>query len=175
MARGRRKSLARDTRGVTMIEFALLAPIFFAVLTAILETSVQYFAAQVLESGVQDASRAIRVGMAQRESWSIDDYKRNVCDRLYGLFGDCADMHVNVQQIGDFRTARYSVPLDRNCLTDCTWTEDEVWSPGGASSTVLVQVYYRYPTLLQIPFAANRLADGRSLLSAASIFKNEPF
>lgn len=175
MTRGRRKSLARDTRGVTMVEFALLAPIFFGILTALLEVSVQYLAAQVLESGVHDASRAIRVGMAQREAWSVDDYKRNVCDRLYGLFGDCADLHVNVQQISDFRTARYVVPLDRNCRTNCNWTEDEVWSPGGSSSTVLVQVFYRYPAILNLPFATNELGDGRILFSAASIFKNEPF
>ena len=125
MSRWRLKSLARDTRGATMIEFAILAPIFFAILAAILQTSVQYFAAQVLESGVYDASRTIRVGQAQREGWTIADYKKNVCNRLYGLFGDCADMHVSVQPINDFQSADYSVPLDLNCVENCDWTEDE--------------------------------------------------
>lgn len=175
MSRWRLKSLARDTRGATMIEFAILAPIFFAILTAILETSVQYFAAQVLESGVYDASRSIRVGLAKRDGWTVDDYKNNVCDRLYGLFGDCADMHVNVRQIDDFRSADFSVPLDRTCIRDCDWTEDEVWTPGNTSGVMLVQVYYRYPSLLQFPYGPNRLADGRILLSAATVFRNEPF
>lgn len=177
MVRGRRKSLARDTRGATMIEFAILAPIFFAILMAILETSVQYFAAQVFESGVYDASRTIRVGLAQRENWSADDYKRNICDRLYGLFGNCADLHVDVRQITDFRSAdvSVSVPLDLTCEKDCEWTEDDAWTPGGSSSVVLVQAYYRYPSILQMPFGQNALPDGRRLLSAATVFRNEPF
>lgn len=175
MARGRWKSLARDTRGTTMIEFAILAPIFFAILAAILQTSVQYFAAQVLESGVYDASRTIRVGLAQRENWSATDYKKNICDRLYGLFGDCSDLYVNVRQIADFQSADSSVPLDPTCVKDCEWTEDDVFTPGGSSGVVLVQVYYRYPTFVQIPFAPNTLADGRTLFSAATVFRNEPF
>ena len=52
---------------------------------------------------------------------------------------------------------------------------DDVWAPGGASGVVLVQVHYRYPSVLQLPFASNRLPDGRSLLGAATIFQNEPF
>lgn len=175
MARKRLKSLVRDTRGATMIEFGLLAPIFFGILTAILETSVQFFAAQVLESGIYDASRSIRVGQVQREAWSVDDYKSNICNRLYGLFGDCSDLHVNVRQISNFQSANYSVPLDLTCKENCDWTEDDVFAPGGASNVVLVQVHYRYPTILQLPFAANRLPDGRSLLSAATVFQNEPF
>lgn len=175
MSSWRLKSFARDTRGATMIEFAILAPIFFAILAAILQTSLQFFAAQVLESGVNDASRNIRVGLAERENWGISDYKRTVCDRLYGLFGDCADMHVNVRQIDNFQSANYSVPLDLNCVANCDWTEDEIWAPGTSSSVVLVQVYYRYPTILQFPFIANKLPDGRSLLSAATVFRNEPF
>lgn len=175
MSRWRLKSLARDTRGATMIEFAILAPIFFAILTAILETSLQFFAAQVMESSVYDASRSIRVGQAQQDRWTVDTYKKTVCDRLYGLFGDCADMHVTVRQIDDFQSADYSIPLDLTCEKDCDWTDPEVWTPGGSSSVVLVQVHYRYPSLLQFPYSPNRLPDGRALLSAATVFRNEPF
>jgi len=175
MSRRRLKSLARDTRGATMIEFAILAPIFFAILTALLETSVQFLAAQVLESGVYDANRSIRVGMAQQSGWTADDYKENICDRLYGLFGDCANMHVTVRPIVDFRSADYSIPLDLTCEKDCDWTDDEVWTPGGSSSVVLVQVYYRYPSVLQFPYSPNRLLDGHTLMSATTVFRNEPF
>jgi hypothetical protein len=175
MSDWRLKSLARDTRGATVIEFAILAPIFFAILTAILETSLQFLAAQVLESSVYDANRSIRVGMAQQNSWTVDNYKDNICDSLYGLFGDCADMHVNVRPIDDFESANYSVPLDLSCEKDCDWTENELWTPGGSSSVVLVQVYYRYPTILQFPYAPNRLLDGRTLMSATTVFRNEPF
>lgn len=175
MAGWRRRSFARDTRGATAIEFAILAPIFFAILAAILQTSIQYFAAQVLESAVQDTSRTIRVGQVQREGWTVADYKKNVCGRLFGFFGDCADLRVNVRQIDDFKSATYSIPLDQSCKQDCKWTEDDVWTPGVASSVVLVQVFYRYPSIVPVPFVTNDLPDGRRLLGAATIFRNEPF
>ena len=175
MAVWRRRSFARDTRGATLVEFAILAPIFFAILAAILQTSLQYFAAEVLESGVYDASRAIRVGQVQREGWTIADYRKHVCDRLFGLFGDCTDLHVNVRQINDFKSANYSVPLDLTCKQNCNWTETEVWTPGVSSSVVLVQVYYRYPSVVPVPFTATALPDGRRLISAATVFRNEPF
>lgn len=168
-------SLARDTRGATAIEFALLAPIFFAILTAILETAVLLFAGQVLESGVQDISRSVRVGEAQRELWTVEDYKESICSRLFGLFGDCPNMHVKVTEVDDFTSADLTLPLDPDCEENCDWTEPEVFAPGIASSVVLVQVYYRYPSLLQLPFSPYRLADGNSLLSAATVFRNEPF
>jgi len=38
-----------------------------------------------------------------------------------------------------------------------------------------VQVYYRYPSVLQFPYSPNKLPDGRMLLSAAAVFQNEPF
>ena len=176
MARLQRKSLARATLGTTIVEFALLAPIFFGILTAILETSIVFFAGQVLESGVSDASRAIRVGEVQQRGRTLDEFKADICSRLYGLFGNCADMHVRVTAIDNFESADFDLPLDPDCEEDCDWTEPQVWSPGIASSVVLVQVYYRYPTILQLgPFASTNLADGSRLMSAAAIFRNEPF
>ena len=176
MARGGRKSFVRDTGGATIIEFALLAPIFFGLLAAILETALMFLTAQVLESGVQDASRAIRVGQAFRENWVVADYKEAVCGRLFGLFGDCSDMHVNVTQLDNFTVPASSAPVDRNCTSQCPWTEDDAWTNGASSAVMLVQVHYRLPTILQFgPFANTVLGDGRRLLSAATVFKNEPF
>ena len=49
----------RNRRGSAAVEFALVAPIFFALLFAIIETAIVFFAGQVLETGVQDSSRMI--------------------------------------------------------------------------------------------------------------------
>jgi len=175
MARLKRKSLLHDTSGASIIEVALLGPVFFALLGAILDTSVSYLAAQVLESGVQDTSRLIRTGEVQHKNWTVADYKKDVCGRLYGLFGDCSDMYVSVRQIDNFQAADYKVPLDRNCKINCKWTKSDEWQPGVASGVVMVQVYYRYPAILQLPIASNRLGDGRILMAAATVFRNEPF
>jgi Flp pilus assembly protein TadG len=176
MAKRQWTLFARDTRATTVVEFALLAPIFFAVIAAILQTSLTFFAGQVLESGMNDASRAIRVGEASRETWTAANFKAEVCGRLYGLFGDCSDLHIDVRQINTFADATITVPLDLNCAQNCNWTEPDRWTPGTASSVMLVQVYYRYPSYLNFgPTGASHLPDGRRLLSSATIFRNEPF
>ena len=53
------RRLVRDQRAVTAIEFGMLAFPFFAIVGAILQTSVVFLASQVLESAVHDAARTI--------------------------------------------------------------------------------------------------------------------
>ncbi|MBW8857368.1 MAG: pilus assembly protein, partial [Bradyrhizobium sp.] len=49
----------RNRRGSAAVEFALVAPVFFAVLFAIIELALVFFASQILETVTQDTSRLI--------------------------------------------------------------------------------------------------------------------
>ena len=49
----------RDGRGSAAVEFAFIAPVFFVLLFAIIETAIVFFASQVLEGAVQDTGRLI--------------------------------------------------------------------------------------------------------------------
>lgn len=158
-----------------MIEFGLLAPIFFAILAAILQTSMLFLSGQILESAVHDASRAIRTGQAQQAGWSLANFRTEMCSRLYGLL-DCSGLHIEVSTINTFQSANAEPPVDTECDTECEWTREEAWTPGLASSIILVQVHYKYPVLVPMgPFSPNALSDGRVLLGAATVFRNEPF
>src|ERR1700674_1936102 len=55
----------RNRRGSAAVEFALVAPVFFALLFAIIETGIMFFANQVLESITQNAARQVPTGQAQ--------------------------------------------------------------------------------------------------------------
>ena len=55
----------RNRRGSAAVEFALVAPIFFAVLFAIIELALVFFASQILETVTQDSARLIMTGQAQ--------------------------------------------------------------------------------------------------------------
>jgi len=44
----------RSRRGSVAVEFALVAPLFFALLFAIIETAIVFFAGQVLETVTQN-------------------------------------------------------------------------------------------------------------------------
>lgn len=55
----------RSRRGSAAVEFALVAPVFFALLFAIIETALVFFASQVLETVTQNSARMIMTGQAQ--------------------------------------------------------------------------------------------------------------
>lgn len=170
------KRLMHDARGVTAIEFGLLALPFFAIIGAIMQTSLVFLASQVLESAVNDASRAIRTGQAQAADMTLDDFRDDVCSRLFGLISDCDGLHVRVNTVTNFQSATVSPPLSADCVAPCEWEEAENWSPGAGKSVTLVQVYYRYPIVVQLGMLGMaNLGDGRRLLGSATVFQNEPF
>src|SRR5690606_37518552 len=155
----------------------LLAMPFFLILGAILETSVVFLSGQILDSAVQDVSRLLRTGQAQNANVSASQFKGLICDRLYGLFTDCNKLHLEVQTLDDFTNANITSPIDRSCTdTDCDWTRQETYAPGQGSRITVVQVYYKWPIILNFGgISLANLPDGSRLMGAVAVFRNEPF
>jgi Flp pilus assembly protein TadG len=175
-------ALARNERASVAAEFGILALPFFAVIGAICETSMVFFAGQVLDSAVQDATRQIRTGQAQTSGYTSATFKDLICGRLYNLF-NCDNLKVKVSVITTFGSASTTVstpikPSPCNPATDpdqC-WNVTETYNAGTGSSIVLVEAYYKWP--LVINFGGFNLADqpdGSRLLAAVRVFRNEPF
>ena len=78
----------RNRGGSAVVEFALVAPMFFALLFAIIETALMFFASQVLETVTQDSARLIFTGQAQNASMTQAQFKTLVCSKVVALF-DC--------------------------------------------------------------------------------------
>lgn len=175
-----RRGFARNERGAVAVEFAILALPFFTLIFAILETSIVFLAGQILDSAVQDASRFIRTGQAQNSSWSANEFRTQVCDRLYGLF-DCNNVKIKVSVVSNFASATVTNPIDPDCSltsdpSDCNWTLTESYDDGAGSSVVLVQAHYKWPTVINLPgFNLATQAGNTRLLSAVRVFRNEPF
>jgi len=167
---GRR--LARDEQGATAIEFSILALPFFAIVMAIFETALVFFAGQVLDSAVQDASRYIRTGQAQTAGFDMPKFRAAVCERLYGLF-DCSQLRLKVSEVTAFANAASTTPIDP---ATGQWTLAESYGGGMGSSIVLVEAYYKWGVLFNFNgFRLDNTADGKRLLSAVRVFRNEPF
>lgn len=172
----RRRELLADTRGATAVEFALLAPMFFYIIAAILQTSVIFLSSQVLESAVQDVSREIRTGRMHQGNGGVDSFRTQVCSRLYGLFADCDGLHVRVVSDDQFDRLKVVVPVNMDCQDPCAWTLGETFTPGGGEKVVLVQVFYRYPVVIPTgPVGMSNLGNGSRLMGSSTVFKNEPF
>lgn len=171
---GRRNRFIGDERGVTMIEFGLLAVPFFAVLGAILETSLVFLAGQVLDSSVNNASRLVRTGQAG--SFTIEKFQDTICDNLYGMFSNCDQLRINVDNVSDFKSTIITSPIATPCVKDCAWVLPSKYNPGQGGSIIMVRVYYKWPVILSWPgLSLADQPDGSRLLGAVRIFRNEPF
>ena len=110
ISRGR--SFARDERGVTVIEFAILALPFFTLIFAIIETAMVFFASQVLDSALEDASRMVRTGRAQAANYTMTEFRSYLCGYTFNLL-DCSQIRLKVTVISNFSSA--APPGDRMC------------------------------------------------------------
>jgi Flp pilus assembly protein TadG len=179
IARGR--GFGRDERGVTAIEFGFLALPFFTLIFAIIETAMVFFASQVLDSAVEDASRMIRTGRAQAASYNMSNFRTLMCGYTFNLFGaNCSDIKIKVQVVAKFADA-VSPPAAQTCATlptpTCTWKSDfESYNAGSRREVIQVTAYYRWPLLVTLPyFNLKNQPDNYRLLSATRVFRNEPF
>ncbi len=123
------RRFARRQEGAAAVEFAFIAAPFLALMFAILETGLVFFAGQTLENAVSDSARLIMTGQAQTAGWSQDDYKTQVCQTFLsvGLF-DCANgVYINVKTYTSFAAVNNSAPVT-NGVFDTTKMN---YSPGG--------------------------------------------
>src|ERR1700730_12075626 len=89
----------RNRRGSAAVEFALVAPVFFALLFAIIETANVFFAGQVLETITQTSGRYDNLKTDQAASLTAWQFKTYVCNQIPSLF-TCANLYVDVQSYG---------------------------------------------------------------------------
>jgi Flp pilus assembly protein TadG len=177
---GKARRFGDEEKGAVAVEFAILALPFFTIIFAILETSMVFFAGQILDSAVQDSSRLLRTGRAQANSYTAATYRQAICNGLYGMF-DCTKLKIKVQVVDNFASASVGTPINPACTptataAQCEWTIAESYDPGVGSSIVLVQAHYKWPTLVNLPwFNLATQKGGTRLLSAVRVFRNEPF
>jgi Flp pilus assembly protein TadG len=154
----------RNRDGVTAIEFGAVAFPFFAIMFAIFETMIVFFAGQLLESAVSDASRLIMTGQAK--NLSAEQFKTEICNRMVDLFGCEDNLSVDVRTYADF--AGTSVPpADVGSYG---------FAPGSGGDIVVVRARYEWPIITSLMgLSLADLPNGKRLILATSAFRNEPF
>jgi Flp pilus assembly protein TadG len=162
----------RNGDGSAVVEFALVAPMFLALLFAIIETALMFFASQVLETVTQDSARVIMTGQAQNASYTQAQFKSLVCTKVVALF-DCVNgITVDVQSYTQFSNVNVANPIDASK----NFTNPSNYNPGGPGDIVVVRVFYQWPILVtRFGYDISNLAGGKRLLSATAAFQNEPY
>ena len=94
--------------------FLLFASGELALIFAILETAIVFFAGQVLETATADSARLVMTGQAQKGGLSQEQFKAEVCKRVLGLFDCDGGIKVDVRTYSSFASANTS-PTARLC------------------------------------------------------------
>jgi Flp pilus assembly protein TadG len=162
----------RHHRGASAaVEFALVAPMFFALLFAILEIALMFFATQVLETITQTSARYILTGQAQNGSLTQAQFKTYVCNQIPALF-TCANVQVDVESYPSFGNVTINSPLDGSG----NFTGTMNYCTGNAGDIVVVRLFYPWPLFVTgLGFNISNMAGSKRLLSATAAFQNEPF
>jgi Flp pilus assembly protein TadG len=159
-------------------EFALVAPLFFALLFAIIETGLVFFASQSLETALQDSARMISTGQAQIAKYDKQGFKTNVVCTHVSILFDCAKgIYVDVQSYpstptgGGFTSVTITDPIAGGVFVDNT-----KYIPGGPGDVVVVRLFYQWPLFVTgLGYNIANLNGSMRLLSATAAFKNEPY
>jgi Flp pilus assembly protein TadG len=165
------RRFVRRQDGAAAVEFALVATPFLALLFAIIETAMVFFAGQTLEAAVADSSRLIMTGQAQSQNFSAADFKTQVCNRIYGLFDCAGGLYVDVKSYTNFASVSTAAPV-----TSKNFNTTMSYSPGTVGDIVVVSLYYQWP--IYVSLLGNNLDNlngHKRLLAATSVFRVEPY
>jgi Flp pilus assembly protein TadG len=166
------RRLIRQQDGAAAVEFGLVAAPFLALVFAILETSLVFFAGQTLETAAADSARLIMTGQAQAQSYDQAKFTEAVCKNIYGLFNCSAGLYVDVQNYNSFANVPAGSPVSNGLLQ----TDGFGFQPGKAGDIVVVRLMYQWPVYVSL--LGLNLADlkgGKRLLISTVAFRNEPF
>ena len=165
------RNFAVSSGGATVVEFALVATPFFALLIAILQTALVFLAQQVLQTATTQAGRLIMTGQAQTQKMTATQFQQAVCTDASALF-TCGGLYVNVQTFASFSSMTQLNPLRAGVFNAGAMN----YAMGGPGDIVLVQVFYQWPLVLgPLGFNLTNMNGNSRLLEATAAFRNEPY
>lgn len=167
------RRFAHREDGAAAVEFGMVAAPFLALMFAIMETALVFFASQTLETAVADSARLIMTGQAQSQSFDAATFKNSVCSKVGGLFDCAGGLYVDVKTYSSFGSVDNSTPVDANGNLK---TSSFGYTPGGPGDIVVVRLMYQWPVYASmIGFHIGNMAGNKRLLMATASFRNEPY
>lgn len=169
--------LRADTRGVTAVEFAMVAGPFLMMLFGIIAVGLFFFTTFTMENAVEQAARFLRTGQAQLATppYTEVQFKNKVCSYLPSNIDCAGKVKVNVKaypNAADITAA--SLPKCINNSGDLNTTTE--FNMGDASQVLLVWACYEWELANKIPFLkVGDMSNGSRLIQATTVFRAEPY
>jgi Flp pilus assembly protein TadG len=165
------KRLAKARGGNVMIEFALLAPVFFMLIMGLVEFVLFQYRSYALNHVVYEAARNLQTGEVQTSSDMYEAFKDAACDAA-GVMVDCNEIYFDVRAFDALNDITYPPPQ----FDAAGIPTNFVFEPGAAEQyTVLrASIHHQFIT----PFMDQLFHMGPDLpaiVNAFVVVKNEPW
>jgi Flp pilus assembly protein TadG len=174
---------ARNTRGATAIEFAIIAPVMILLLMGIGDLSYQIYAQSILSGSLQKAGRDSTIQGAPNNTAAID---QKVTDMVKTIAGN-ATIAFSRKNYDSFSLIKPEPFTDSNgngvrdpkeCFTDVngngSWDADPgIQGQGGANDITVYTVTVTYPRIF--PVAKLFGWSANQTISASTLLKNQPY
>ena len=165
------RRFVRRQEGAAAVEFALVAAPFLAMVFAIIETALVFFAGQALETAAADSARLIMTGQAQNAGYDQTKFKQAVCGKIFGLFNCNSGLYVDVKNYPAFASIPTAKPI-----TNGNMDTNVSYSPGAAGDIVVVKLMYQWPVYVSLlGLNLSDMSGGKRLLMSTVAFRNEPY
>lgn len=182
------RAFLRNDKGATAVEFALVAAPFIALLVALLQTTLVFFAQRALDEISEDASRYILTGQAQTANMTAAQFATHVCTgdttltKLVNALFTCGNLMISAQSYSTFAAASTNDPITSfNATNQPLDASGNVmtlaWSPGNPGDVVVLQIMYLWPVIggpLGFSLTTPN-SNGKRLLMSTAVFRNEPY
>src|SRR5262245_21021769 len=101
-----KKSLLREEGGSSMVEFAMLAPIFFMLVMGLVEFVLYQYKAYALNFVVYEAARNLQTGDVQSQDDMEAAFKDEICNNAGPLI-DCEAIQYDVRSFDAIKDITY--------------------------------------------------------------------
>jgi Flp pilus assembly protein TadG len=166
---GKIRKWVKKEDGTTAIEFSMLLMPYLLICFGIIELSLMFTSASILEGATHSAARMIRTGQLQQSGGDPETmFRQGLCDAAVILI-QCNDMVIEVQPLDSY--ADYSGPTydaDGNMVSGG-------FDAGGSNDKVLIRVAYRYSMVTPIVGDLLNGADGSTLFMSTIVLQSEPY
>jgi Flp pilus assembly protein TadG len=168
------RRFGRHRKGATAVEFAMIAPLLFGSLFAIMETGTLYLKATALESGVEEAKRVTMTGQvadAGNADAQLTKFKTAFCNQVSWIIS-CDGVKFDVRAFDTFGIAAMPSPVVNGVFQ----TGNLQFNTGKPCQIVVIRAYYETTSVTAlIRNDVSTLTNKKVLLAGAAAFKNEPF
>ena len=177
-------ALIRDERGVTIVEFAMIAPVLLLTLLGLFDMGYNYYIQAQLQGAIQKAARDSTIENAMGNAGDIDARVERAVHmivpsaavsfsrRSYANFGDVAQPEDYSDIDGDGTCGNGEPFEDANANGE--WDEDRgTTGQGGARDAVLYVVTVSYRRAFGVGQLIGMPADFTT--DATTVLRNQPF